>query len=82
MNINVFTLGWTCPCRVYGIGAILGSWVITFYTLWRLVELHEAVPGKRFDSYPELGEHAFGPKLGYWFVMPQQMLVQVGTDIV
>ncbi|KAL1205405.1 Lysine histidine transporter-like 5 [Cardamine amara subsp. amara] len=70
-------LGW-----IYGIGAVLGSWVITLYTLWQLVELHEAVPGKRFDRYPELGQYAFGPKLGYWIVMPQQMLVQVGTDIV
>ncbi|CAA7055379.1 unnamed protein product [Microthlaspi erraticum] len=70
-------LGW-----VYGVGAILGSWVITFYTLWQLVELHEAVPGRRFDRYSELGEYAFGPRLGYWIVMPQQMLVQVGTDIV
>lgn len=78
----LFTSCWTCRCRVYGVGAILGSWVITFYTLWQLVELHEAVPGRRFDRYSELGEHAFGPRLGYWIVMPQQMLVQVGTDIV
>ncbi|KAH7568301.1 hypothetical protein JRO89_XS07G0273500 [Xanthoceras sorbifolium] len=70
-------LGW-----VAGTFTILASWVITFYSLWQLVELHEVVPGKRFDRYPELGEHAFGPKLGYWLVMPQQMLVQVATDIV
>ncbi|KAK4570766.1 hypothetical protein RGQ29_029566 [Quercus rubra] len=70
-------LGW-----IPGIVAILGSWLITFYTLWQLVELHEAVPGKRFDRYPELGEHAFGPKLGYWIVMPQQTCVQVASTIV
>lgn len=39
-------------------------------------------PGKRFDRYTELAEHAFGSKAGYWSVMPQQMLVQVATDIV
>ncbi|KAK3198859.1 hypothetical protein Dsin_022274 [Dipteronia sinensis] len=70
-------LGW-----VMGTFTILASWAITFYSLWQLVELHEVVPGKRFDRYPELGEHAFGPKLGYWLVMPQQMLVQVASDIV
>ncbi|CAH9145070.1 unnamed protein product, partial [Cuscuta epithymum] len=70
-------LGWTC-----GILAIILSWVVTLYSLWQLVDLHEAVPGKRFDRYPELGEHAFGPRLGYWTVMPSQMLVQVGSDIV
>ena len=68
--------------RVAETFTILASWVITFYSLWQLVELHEVVPGKRFDRYPELGEHAFGPKLGYWLVMPQQMLVQVASDIV
>ncbi|XP_038694838.1 lysine histidine transporter-like 5 [Tripterygium wilfordii] len=70
-------LGWA-P----GILAIIFSWLITYYSLWQLVELHEVVPGKRFDRYPELGEHAFGPKLGYWMVMPQQTIVQVATDIV
>ncbi|KAH9725414.1 Lysine histidine transporter-like 5 [Citrus sinensis] len=70
-------LGWGA-----GFAAIFGSWAITFYSLWQLVELHEVVPGKRFDRYPELGEHCFGPRFGYWFVMPQQMLVQIATDIV
>ncbi|KAK9286121.1 hypothetical protein L1049_014502 [Liquidambar formosana] len=70
-------LGW-----IPGLCAIISSWLITYYTLWQLVELHEMVPGKRFDRYPELGEHAFGPKLGYWIVMPQQLLVQVASNIV
>ncbi|KAI4324242.1 hypothetical protein L6164_023796 [Bauhinia variegata] len=70
-------LGW-----IPGIVAIIASWVITFYTLWQLVEMHEVVPGKRFDRYFELGEHAFGPKLGYWIVMPQQLTVQVASCIV
>ncbi|KAK9756344.1 hypothetical protein RND81_01G090500 [Saponaria officinalis] len=65
-----------------GISAMLVSWVVTYYSLWQLVELHEAVPGTRFDRYPELGMHAFGPKLGYWIVMPQQTIVQVAINIV
>ncbi|KAL0431588.1 UNVERIFIED_CONTAM: Lysine histidine transporter 1 [Sesamum radiatum] len=44
--------------------------------------MHEIVPGKRFDRYHELGQHAFGPKLGLWIVVPQQLIVEVGTNIV
>ncbi|BBN70049.1 Transmembrane amino acid transporter family protein, partial [Prunus dulcis] len=65
-----------------GILAIVISWVITFYSFWQLIILHEIVPGKRFDRYPELGQHCFGPKLGYWIIMPQQLIVQVASSIV
>ncbi|KAL0395760.1 UNVERIFIED_CONTAM: Lysine histidine transporter 1 [Sesamum calycinum] len=44
--------------------------------------MHEMVPGKRFDRYHELGQHAFGQKLGLWIVVPQQLIVEVGVDIV
>lgn len=44
--------------------------------------MHEMVPGKRFDRYHELGQEAFGKKLGLWIVVPQQLVVQVGADIV
>lgn len=47
-----------------------------------MVNLHESVPGKRFDRYSELGQEAFGPKLGYWIVLPQQLMVQIASDIV
>jgi len=47
-----------------------------------MIELHECVPGTRFDRYIDLGRHAFGPKLGPWIVLPQQLIVQVGCDIV
>lgn len=57
------------------------SWVITLYTLWQMVEMHEMVPGKRLDRYHELGQEAFGEKLGLWIVVPQQLIVQVGVDI-
>ncbi|XP_057431496.1 lysine histidine transporter 2-like [Lotus japonicus] len=58
------------------------SWVITLYTLWQMVEMHEMVPGKRFDRYHELGQYAFGEKLGMYIVVPQQIIVEVGTCIV
>ncbi|KAF0927235.1 hypothetical protein E2562_031178 [Oryza meyeriana var. granulata] len=70
-------LGWGA-----GTVAIVLSFGITLYTLWQLVELHEAVPGKRFDRYHELGQHAFSKRLGLWIIVPLQLIVQVGTDIV
>ncbi|KAK4476697.1 hypothetical protein RD792_015857 [Penstemon davidsonii] len=70
-------LGWGA-----GITIISLSWIITMYTLWQMVEMHEMVPGKRFDRYHELGQHAFGEKLGLYIVVPQQLLVQIGSDIV
>ncbi|XVF85181.1 hypothetical protein PTKIN_Ptkin17bG0097800 [Pterospermum kingtungense] len=58
------------------------SWIITVYTLWQMVEMHEMVPGKRFDRYHELGQHAFGEKLGLWIIVPQQLTVEISLDIV
>lgn len=65
-----------------GVTAMLLSWIITFYTIWQMVEMHEMVPGKRFDRYHELGQYAFGDKLGLWIVVPQQMLVEISTCII
>ena len=65
-----------------GIAVLILSWVITLYTLWQMVEMHEMVPGKRFDRYHELGQHAFGEKLGLYIVVPQQLIVEVGVCIV
>ncbi|MQM04029.1 hypothetical protein Taro_036821 [Colocasia esculenta] len=65
-----------------GIAVLVLSWVITLYTLWQMVEMHEMVPGKRFDRYHELGQYAFGDKLGLWIVVPQQLIVEVGVNIV
>ncbi|XP_061339704.1 lysine histidine transporter-like 5 [Gastrolobium bilobum] len=70
-------LGW-----IPGVIAIVLSWIVTFYSLWQLVQMHELVAGKRFDRYFELGEHVYGPKLGFWMVMPQQLTVQVASTIV
>jgi hypothetical protein len=58
------------------------SWMITLYTLWQMVQMHEIVEGKRFDRYHELGQEAFGERLGLWIVVPQQLIVEVGVDIV
>ncbi|CAN8291261.1 unnamed protein product [Cochlearia groenlandica] len=65
-----------------GVTLMILSWVITLYTLWQMVEMHEIVPGKRLDRYHELGQHAFGEKLGLWIIVPQQLIVEVGVDIV
>nr|GEX95850.1 lysine histidine transporter 1-like [Tanacetum cinerariifolium] len=65
-----------------GLFVLFASWIITLYTLWQMVEMHEMVPGKRFDRYHELGQHAFGEKLGLYIVVPQQLIVEVGTNIV
>ncbi|KAG0475951.1 hypothetical protein HPP92_012792 [Vanilla planifolia] len=65
-----------------GIAVLVLSWIITLYTLWQMVEMHEMVPGKRFDRYHELGQHAFGDRLGLWIVVPQQLVVEVGVCIV
>ncbi|XP_066352039.1 lysine histidine transporter 1-like [Miscanthus floridulus] len=70
-------LGWPV-----GVTVLVLSWIITLYTLWQMVEMHECVPGKRFDRYHELGQHAFGEKLGLWIVVPQQLVVEVGVNIV
>ena len=34
---------------------MVGSWLITLYTLWQLCSMHE-VNGKRFNRYHELGQ--------------------------
>lgn len=65
-----------------GVLALLVSWVVTLFTLWQMVEMHEAVPGRRFDRYHELGQEAFGEKWGLWIVIPLQLVVEVGVDIV
>ncbi|XP_020208936.2 lysine histidine transporter-like 5 [Cajanus cajan] len=70
-------LGW-----IPGVLMIVISWILTFYSLWQLIELHEYVPGKRFDRYFDLGRHVLGPKKGFWLVMPQQLVVQVASTIV
>lgn len=47
-----------------------------------MVEMHEIIPGKRLDRYHELGQAAFGEKLGLRNVVPLQVVVEVSTCIV
>ncbi|GAB2297057.1 hypothetical protein Dimus_031160 [Dionaea muscipula] len=70
-------LGWGPGTMV-----LLISWCITLNTTWQMIQLHECVPGTRFDRYYDLGQYAFGPKLRPWVVLPQQLIVQVGCNIV
>ncbi|GFP97480.1 lysine histidine transporter 2 [Phtheirospermum japonicum] len=65
-----------------GVFLLALSWMLTLYTLWQMVEMHEMVPGKRFGRYHELGQHAFGEKLRLYIVVPQQILVDVSTCII
>ncbi|KAK3041266.1 hypothetical protein RJ639_001368, partial [Escallonia herrerae] len=65
-----------------GVVVMVLSWCVTLNSMWQMIQLHECVPGVRFDRYYDLGKHAFGPKLGPWIVLPQQLIVQVGCDIV
>ncbi|RAL42812.1 hypothetical protein DM860_009319 [Cuscuta australis] len=68
-----------------GVTALVLSWVITLYTLWQMVEMHEPEgegTGRRLDRYHELGQYAFGEKMGLYVVVPQQLMVQVGVNIV
>ncbi|CAM8951447.1 unnamed protein product [Rhodiola kirilowii] len=65
-----------------GIAVLVASWCITLNTMWQMIQLHECVPGKRFDRYYELGKYAFGERLGPWIVLPQQLIVQIGCNIV
>ena len=58
------------------------SWAITLFTLWQMIQMHEMVPGKRFDRYHELAQHAFGEKLGLYILIPQQLIIEVGVNIV
>ncbi|CAH9054613.1 unnamed protein product [Cuscuta epithymum] len=68
-----------------GVTVLILSWVITLYTLWQMVEMHEPEgggTGKRLDRYHELGQYAFGEKRGLYIVVPQQLVVQIGVNIV
>jgi len=54
---------------------------ITYLTLKQLVELHEVDPGKRYKTYQDLGDRAFGTPWGQRIVLPMQMVVEVSLDV-
>ncbi|KAH6830140.1 lysine histidine transporter 1 [Perilla frutescens var. hirtella] len=84
VGAGVLSLPYAMSNMGWGPGVVIMvlSWIITLYTLWQMVEMHEIVPGKRFDRYHELGQHAFGEKLGLYIVVPQQIVVEVSTCII
>lgn len=84
VGAGVLSLPYAMSYLGWGPGTVVMvlSWCITLNTMWQMIQLHECVPGTRFDRYYDLGRYAFGPKLGPWVVLPQQLIVQVGCDIV
>ncbi|GLJ48310.1 hypothetical protein SUGI_1019690 [Cryptomeria japonica] len=65
-----------------GIVLLVLSWMITLYTLWQMIDLHETVPGKRFDRYHELAQYTLGEKRGLWILVPLNLTVEVSVDII
>ncbi|CAF1709129.1 unnamed protein product [Brassica oleracea var. botrytis] len=84
IGAGVLSLPYAMAYLGWGPGTIMLvlTWGLTLNTMWQMVQLHECVPGTRFDRYIDLGRYAFGPKLGPWIVLPQQLIVQVGCCIV
>lgn len=67
-------LGWS-----WGILALIIAYIWQLYTLWVLVQLHEAVPGKRYNRYVELAQAAFGERLGLWLALFPTIYLSAGT---
>lgn len=47
-----------------------------------MIEMHEMFEGQRFDRYHELGQAAFGRKLGLYIIVPLQLLVETSACII
>lgn len=67
-------LGWS-----WGIISLIIAYLWQLYTLWILVQLHEAVPGKRYNRYVELAQAAFGERLGVWLALFPTVYLSAGT---
>ncbi|XP_031482767.1 lysine histidine transporter-like 8 [Nymphaea colorata] len=67
-------LGWT-----WGILSLTIAYFWQLYTLWLLVRLHEAVPGRRYNRYVELAQAAFGERLGVWLALFPTVYLSAGT---
>ncbi|KAG6470901.1 hypothetical protein ZIOFF_071981 [Zingiber officinale] len=67
-------LGWS-----WGIIVLTIAYFWQLYTLWILVKLHEAVPGRRYNRYVELAQAAFGEKLGVWLTLFPTVYLSAGT---
>lgn len=64
-----------------GVVVLALSWITSLYTLWQMCAMHE-LDGHRFCRYHELGQYAFGPKLGLWTVLFCQLVMMCGLGIV
>ncbi|GJM95661.1 hypothetical protein PR202_ga12430 [Eleusine coracana subsp. coracana] len=67
-------LGWS-----WGIVSLIIAYFWQLYTLWILVKLHEAVPGRRYNRYMELAQAAFGEKLGLLLALFPTIYLSAGT---
>ncbi|KAG8048687.1 hypothetical protein GUJ93_ZPchr0009g632 [Zizania palustris] len=65
--------------RSWGIISLTVAYFWQLYTLWILVKLHEAVPGRRYNRYVELAQAAFGEKLGVWLALFPTIYLSAGT---
>ncbi|CAN6351735.1 unnamed protein product [Urochloa humidicola] len=63
----------------WGIISLTIAYFWQLYTLWILVKLHEAVPGRRYNRYVELAQAAFGEKLGMWLALFPTIYLSAGT---
>lgn len=66
-------------CRTWGIAILSLAFIWQLYTLWLLVQLHEAVPGTRYSRYLQLASTAFGSKLANFFAFFPIMYLSAGT---
>ncbi|CAN6480819.1 unnamed protein product [Victoria cruziana] len=67
-------LGWT-----WGILCLSAIYIWQLYTLWILTQLHESVPGTRYNRYIQLSVAAFGPKLGLCLTKFPTMYLSAGN---
>ncbi|XP_065036987.1 lysine histidine transporter-like 8 [Musa acuminata AAA Group] len=67
-------LGWS-----WGIIALTVAYFWQLYTLWILVKLHEALPGRRYNRYVELAQAAFGERFGVWLALFPTIYLSAGT---
>lgn len=55
------------------------EWRFLVFCACNIISLHSVANG---GDARICGQYAFGEKLGLWIVVPQQLIVQVGVDIV
>ncbi|XP_060215604.1 lysine histidine transporter-like 8 [Lycium barbarum] len=76
---RIETVIFPSECRSWGIISLTIAYFWQLYTLWILVQLHEAVPGKRYNRYVELAQAAFGERLGVWLALFPTVCLSAGT---